>query len=320
MSHDFFWTADSVMPQYFQFRGIQLWGTSDSNVYLAAHNSDNQVCVAHFNGHVWTGINMRGTGLHTATAIDGIDSSHFVVVGDGGVRGAIARYRNGAWDTLRTPFLRPSVHGVDMVSESEIYISCVDGILFHNGSDYRWIVDSTKSIADVGGYGYPFNPGDVIKGRDGCIYYTQSNTQRNGSTLFRMYCYNNGSIDIMEEFVDTGNNNSQRTNFWIRNVGMKILTGLHNIYSLSECNILLEHNHEGALMTGTDVSQNLFASTFNQLYHYNGVSWADITPDGINSNKNLFAIRDIVYIDRTIFMIVSFDGYHTIVYRGKHIN
>ena len=54
-------------------------------------------------------------GLHTATAIDGIDSSHFVVVGDGGVRGAIARYRNGAWDTLRTPFLRPSVHSVDMV-------------------------------------------------------------------------------------------------------------------------------------------------------------------------------------------------------------
>jgi hypothetical protein len=146
-SLDFVWEVDTLLPEAWQYIGLSIWGTSETNVYVGGHDSDRggRQALHRYDGLKWNIINVRAVGLSTIESISGIDSSNFVIVGDGGRLVHAGRYRHGVWDTLRLPWLRPPVKNVHMVSPAEIYICGPDGVLRHDGTNYTWIVDSSKT-------------------------------------------------------------------------------------------------------------------------------------------------------------------------------
>jgi hypothetical protein len=111
VSHDFVWEVDTLFQDTFQYLGLTIWGTSETNVYVGGHESDHggRRSLFRYDGHTWSAIDLRRFGLVTIEAISGIDSSNFIVVGQGSRWGVAGRYRHGVWDTLRLPWLRPAV-------------------------------------------------------------------------------------------------------------------------------------------------------------------------------------------------------------------
>lgn len=314
MSHEFIWEIDSILPSAFQFIGRSIWGSSETNVYLVGHDSDGHQSMSRWDGKKWSIIDLWWFGFNTIAQISGCDSSNIAIVGTGGVWGHVGVYRNGVWDTLRTPTFRPGLNSVHMVTPNEIYIAGVDGILKYENLGYHWIVDSSAS--QPGPKGMPFYPGDIRKGHDGMLYYTTYNELENGKNVLRLYMYDGEQIKLLNESIewDTGKWNF---GFYLRQVGNKLLSGNSTIYSVRDGVIKEEYDVPGVFMTGTDPNRNLFAVGQKQVLHLNGVDWADVTPPGVTNSPTPFPIHDAVYIDRTLFLLVV-EGNHTFIYRGRH--
>jgi hypothetical protein len=254
-------------------------------------------------------------GFNTITDIDGVDSNTVAVVGDGGVRGAIGLYRNGKWDTLSVPNLRPSMHSVDIVSAYEIYIASVDGILKIDGDTYKWIVDSSASKY-LPGSGYPFNPGDVIKGVDGKIYYTEYSELPGNPPALKMFMIDDDGVVEKISVVEYPTNDNVRVGFYMNIVGDMLLSGQSSIYSLYAGVATHEHDVAGVRFTGDDPRRNLYSVGKKSIWHYNGVDWANVTPEEVASSARMFPIRDAYFVDDVLFVCVTHDGYKTLIYRG----
>jgi hypothetical protein len=315
VSHEFTWEIDTILPNAFQFIGRSIWGDRETNVYLVGHDSDGHQSMLRWDGKKWNTIDLWRFGFNTIAQISGYDSSNIAIVGTGGRWGHIGVYKNGTWDTLRSPRLGPGLNSVHMVSPGEIYVAGLEGILKYNESGYQWIVDSTAS--QPGPTGPQFYPGDVRKGPDGMLYFTTYNTLDNGKNVLRLYMYDDAQVKLINESIewDTGRWNF---GFYLRQVGDKLLSGTSSIYSVRRGVINKEHEVAGVFMTGTDPDRNLFAVSQKNVLHLNGVDWADITPIGVEISQLPFPIHDGVYIDSTLFLIVV-EGNRTLIYRGSHI-
>ena len=320
VTHEFVWEVDTLFPDTFQYLGLAIWGTSETNVYVGGHESDHggRKSLFRYDDTGWNPIDLWRFGLGTIEAISGIDSSNFIVVGDGGVRGHAGRYRNGVWDTLRLPRLRPSVCGVHMVSPTEIYICGVDGVLRHDGTNYTWIVDSSRSVFDSA-KGYPFWPRDIRKGADGNVYVITSFNSDGGKYVFRMTMYREGQDTVIDESIWRSEAGLLKTGWCLRSVGMDLLTGNNSAYSVSDGGYTLIHAIDGFLFTGSDIGHNFFALTFKKVMHFNGHDWQDITPGSLRESKSTYPIKNALYLDNTLFLVTQ-NGYKTLIYRGKHIN
>jgi hypothetical protein len=315
VSHDFTWEIDTILPNAFQFIGNSIWGSSDKNVYLVGHDSDGGQSMLRWDGTKWNIIDLWQFGFNTIAQISGYDSSNIAIVGTGGVWGHVGLYRNGVWDTLRTPTLRPGINSVHMVSPNEIYVAGVDGVLKYDESGYHWIADSTAS--QPGPTGMPFYPGDIRKGPDGMLYYTTYSTLENGKNVLRLYMYDGKQAKLINESIEW---DAEKWNFgfYLRQVGNTILSGSSKIYSVQNGIIQKEYDVNGVVMTGTNLINNLFAVNRKQVLHLNGTDWADVTPIGVINSQQPFPIQDAFYINSTLFLMVV-EGYHTLVYKGRHI-
>jgi hypothetical protein len=315
VSHDFQWEVDTILPNAFQFIGTSIWGSSDTNVYLVGHDSDGGQSMLRWDGKKWNIIDLWRFGFNTIAQISGYDSSNIAIVGTGGVWGHIGLYRNGVWDTLKTPTFRPGLNSVHMVSPSEIYVAGVDGILKYDDAGYHWIVDSTAS--QPGSKGMPFYPGDIRKGPDGMLYFTTYNELENGKNVLRLYMYDGTQIKLLNESIEW---DTEKWNFgfYLRQVGDKLFSGTSKIYSVKNGVIKEEYDVPGVFMTGTDPDRNLFAVGQKKVLHLNGIDWVDVTPPGVTYSQPPFPIHDAVYIDNTLFLLVT-EGNHTLIYRGSHL-
>jgi hypothetical protein len=318
VSHDFIWEVDTLFQETFQYHGITIWGTSETNVYVGGHESDygGRKSLFRYDGAKWNAIDLRRFGLVTINAISGIDSSNFIVVGTGGRWGVAGRYRNGNWDTLRLPWLRTEVVGVHMVSPSEIYICGVDGVLRHDGNTHTWIVDSSRSVFDPT-QPSPFWPLRVRKGSDGKLYFVAGLKLPDGGYVFRMTMYSDGLCTVIDESPWRTDRDVMKSRY-LRGIGHELLTGSNSVYSLSEGKYSLRHVIEGYFFTGADIRRNFFSSTRNKVMHFNGLDWHDVTPEGLGSASHRSPIEDALYLDGTLFL-VTLHGYKTLIYRGKHI-
>jgi hypothetical protein len=319
-SLDFVWEVDTLLPEAWQYIGLSIWGTSETNVYVGGHDSDGggRQSLLRYDGLKWRVINVRSVGLSTIESISGIDSSNFVVVGDGGRLVHAGRYRHGVWDTLRLPWLRPPVMNVHMVSPTEIYFCGPDGVLRHDGTNYTWIVDSSKTDRIPFSAG-PYVPTEIRKAPDGNVYWMTSYALT--PPRIQLDMYNGDSVITIDRSITDAGNPVQRSSRYLRRIGSKLVTGNGAAYSVLDGGMTFEHEVDGRLYAGTDVRSNLFAIQWERakIQHYNGKGWKDIAPVEFRSIGGPLLIQDAIYLNTTLFVLVySFNG-KTLVYKGRYM-
>lgn len=319
VSHEFRWEVDTIMPQSWQYIGKTLWGTSANNVYLGAFNSDGHEALVRWDGKKWTPIDLWHFGLgRNITMIDGLDSSFFIAIGDGGLWGKAARYADGRWDTLRLPRTRPYFTCVDVVSRNEIYIGCVDGILKHDGTNWEWLLDSTDSEIQNG---FEFFPTSIRKAPDGNLYYV---SQRDVTGLPRtkfLAMRRNKSFVVIDSFEIRGNyTGAERFGSYLCVIEGQLLTSQYGVYQLDNGVLSKRYIVPGDILGNANISgdrTNIFVAGGKTLLHFNGITWKDITPPSIIDLKRMTGIVSTFFIDKTIFVLSKDDNGKTIVYRGK---
>jgi hypothetical protein len=225
------------------------------------------------------------------------------------------RYRHGVWDTLRLPWLRPPVMNVHMVSPAEIYICGPDGVLRHDGTNYTWIVDSSKTDRVPFSAG-PYVPTEIRKGADGNVYWMTSYALT--PPRIQLDMYDGDSVITIDRSITDAGNPVQRSSRYLRRIGSMLVTGNGAAYSVLDGGMTFEHEVDGRLYAGTDVRSNLFALKDKFIQHYDGRVWKDITPDGIRFANRFFPIIDSIYLDSMLFVLVYVNS-KTLVYKGRYM-
>lgn len=317
MSHEFEWEIDSIEPSTFELYGETLWGTSENNVYMGAYHWSNRRALFKYDGKGWTPKSLRDLAIHVITDIDGSDSSHFVVVGDGGRWGTVGLYADGRWDTISIPRLRPWITCVDYISESEIYFGSVDGILKYDGNKTDFLIDSTDSELNAEGF-FSFFPTSIRKGADGQLYFI-SVFAENLRTVLSLFVYKDGSSKLIDS-IDIQNPVGQiRIGRHLNDVDGTIVTGADVLNEVRNASLSPWMSHPGGMVTGSLAKGNVFAVYSGKtIYHYNGVSWADITPVIISSARRVAIVYDILYVDTTLFVVCQLDDNKTYVLRARN--
>jgi hypothetical protein len=318
LSHEFVWQIDSIDPATFELYGETLWGTSENKVYMGAYHWSNRKALFKYDGTSWTSRSLRDLAIHVITDIDGFDSSHFAVVGDGGRWGTVGIYADGRWDTISIPRLRPWITCVDYVSETEIYFGSVDGILKYDGDKTVFLIDSTDSELNEQGF-FSFFPTSIRKGADGQLYYISMYAE-NLRTVLSLFAYSDG-YSVLIDSIDIQNPVTQgRIGRNLNVIDGAIVTGTDVLNEVRNASLSPLLPHAGGMVTGSLLNGNLFTVYSGKtIYHYNGVSWADITPTEISNARRVAVVYDILYVDSTLFVVCQLDDNKTYVLRARNV-
>jgi hypothetical protein len=132
--------------------------------------------------------------------------------------------------------------------------------------------------------------------------------------------YDGERASIVEEAHSTSPATSrQKAGMRLTKIGNNIVTGYRELYELSSGMLTKIYDIEEGYYAGSDIYNNFFVATADNIKHYNGDTWEDITPDGIRPDTGSFFISAMYYIDRVLYVVGSNGRYHGVVYRGKHI-
>jgi len=303
-SHDFIWELDTIHPLSSGFCAADMWGSSDSNVYLAGQVNDSHVGMVRWDGREWKPVDLWDYGLWGSYFIDGIDSTYFVVTFVKG-RNYALEYDCGRWRRLSIPDIKPQITCIDVVSRNEIYIGSTSGILRHDGQGYEWMLDSTDSQYYQGMH--LFYPYSILHAQDGNLYFTSIRRRTPQMSFFWK------QIDARFVLIDS-------CEIETPSFGGKLVSHGYDVYSTAVKAFKLVNGRWELLCEkgGFDMAlegNEIFISGENAIYHYNGNDWAEISPRYLLSGRRI-NYSSIKYINNILFVAVNF-GYETWVLRGR---
>lgn len=316
------WTTDTIaFPGSFQTDMYNIWASSPDNVYIVGHNDQNDGFMFHYNGNEWSNVPM--TTLHGGfingrvdlTSIIGFDSANIWAVGEQLFNNPdpngpfldsalIVMYNGYSWSRQEVAGARGLVN-VWGTSPTDVWACGYNTILHYDGQ--KWSKDSV------------YLPGSFIQ-FNGISGTSPSNVliiadrvdQVNGANVnnYLLYHYDGTSWSLIDS-TKTGSETFGEHMCVIGGSMYSVGYGLWK-YTGSSWLQIIPSQLLWVGIAGTDQKNLLVCGMLGQVQHFNGSDWYQYAQ--LESFEYAYSG---IWTDGTSVFVVGYNGYKTIVSRGK---
>ncbi len=315
-SHNYEWEIDTLdAPGAWQTSMLDIWGTDENNVYVVGHSDDSRYIAYHWDGIVWTPIDLRLLGhpaslseIHGFSATDiwavGYEVHGYPVISH---EDFIVHYNGNQWNLIEN-VNAPWCFSVWGTSSNNLFVGSDSGIIIHyNGTS--WIKKYTNS---------PTRILSIYGLNENIIYATgvaPDNRSPDDSISYYFYKYENGQWEIANSAVRTIA--LEPFEFGYSDIwGQKgiIYSGGYGLYQFlgNQWKRIFDDNIFIWSIHGNNINDIFAVGLFGYIFHYNGVEWHQYLQfmERFIFNAGVWMYGDYVFI------IGQPDNY-SVILRGK---
>lgn len=321
---EYTWRADTISyNNRFQTLLGNIWGSSDTDIYINGHCSSSRGNMWHYNGEKWEAIHILeyiGSRPMSFLSIDGSSEDNIWAVGQQTpnpvpypvepYKNFIVRFDGTVWKEEPVRVNEWSL-GVKVFDKDDVWVTSTNGVVYHYDGDI-WSFDTLKAKE-----GHPFSLGRIIKYQEdlymsGVVY----NKKMSSEEEIHLYRLENGEWKLVNSYLFTGNT------IWSTGLSMgedgNLYTGGTGIFRYDGNNWIKLYDTP---MTSTskvvaDKNSNILATSYTSLIHYNGTDWAKISyfEELDKPILNIWMDEDEVFV---IGYLVHDGKDKTVIYHGK---